>query len=388
MSTPLTIALDAMGSDHAPAPEVAGAVAAVKEYGIRLLLVGQEERLQKALAAYPAAARANIEIVPASEVITMEDTAVRAVRTKRDSSVHGCARLVKSGRAVGLVSAGNTGAIMATSKLMLGTLEGVQRPALATVVPTAGGRAAILIDVGANVDCRPDHLEQFAVMGATYFDVILGCDRQDAVAGPRVGLLSIGEEESKGNELTHEAFALLRQLPLNFVGNVEGRDIYRGNVDVIVCDGFVGNVALKISEGLVETVRSTLQEELARTWASRLGYLLSRGAFLTLKKRLDYTEYGGAPLLGVRGVVIICHGRSNAKAIKSAIRVAAESAQRAINQQIESQIQKLRPPDAPAVTTPQPTLTGAGPRSAAPSDPLAPGGAGTLGPVPPGAVQS
>src|SRR6185312_245270 len=204
---PITLALDAMGSDTAPAPEVEGAVAAVREYAhLNLLLVGLQAPLERALAAYPAADRVRIEIVPASEVITMEVKAVRAVRTKRDSSVHGCARLVKSGRAVGLVSAGNTGAVMATSKLMLGSLAGVQRPALATVIPTAGGRAAILIDVGANVDCRPEHLEQFAVMGEIYYRVILGCDRADATPGPRVGLLSIGEEDIKGNDLTREAF--------------------------------------------------------------------------------------------------------------------------------------------------------------------------------------
>ncbi len=332
-----------MGSDHAPVPEVAGAVAAAREYGVKILLVGLEARLQTALNAYAAADRQNIEIVAASEVITMEDKAVRAVRTKRDSSIHVCARLVKTGQAVGLVSAGNTGAVMATSKLMLGSLAGVHRPALAALVPTAGGRAAILVDVGANVDCRPDHLEQFAVMGEIYYRVILGCDRTDVVAGPRVGLLSIGEEESKGNELTREAFGLLRHLPINFVGNVEGRDIFRGHVDVIVCDGFVGNVALKISEGLVETIRGTLRELLSSTWSTRIGYLLSRRAFVTFKKRLDYTEYGGAPLLGVRGIVIICHGRSNAKAIKSAIRVAAESSTHAINLQIEEQIGRIRP---------------------------------------------
>lgn len=343
-----------MGSDHAPAPEVDGAVAAAREYGVKILLVGLEERLRHALNSYKPADRQNIEIIPATEVITMEDKAVRAVRTKRDSSIHVCARLVKSGRAVGLVSAGNTGAVMATSKLMLGSLEGVQRPALATVVPTAGGRAAILIDVGANVDCRPEHLEQFAVMGSIYARVILGCDRTDAVEGPRVGLLSIGEEEIKGNELTREALGLLRQLPLNFVGNVEGRDIYRGKVDVIVCDGFVGNVALKISEGLVDAVRSSLRQELSRTLRNKIGYLLARPAFAALQKRLDYSEYGGAPLLGVRGSVIICHGRSNAKAIKSAIRVAAESATHAINRQIETQLGRLQPATSESAPNPDP----------------------------------
>ena len=345
--TPVTIALDAMGSDQAPGPEIAGAIAAVREFGVRVLLVGREPELRAALAACPAAEREAIEIVAASEVITMEDKAVRAVRTKRDSSVHVCARMVKTGRAAGLVSAGNTGAVMATSKLMLGSLAGVQRPALATVVPTAGGRAAILIDVGANVDCRADHLEQFAVMGEIYYRTILGCDRADAVPGPRVGLLSIGEEEIKGNELTHEAFGLLRRLPINFIGNVEGRDLYNGAVDVIVCDGFVGNVALKISEGLVETVRSLLKELLASSVSSRIGYWLSRRAFAAFKKRLDYSEYGGAPLLGVRGIVIICHGRSNAKAIKNAIRVAAESASRDINRQIEAQLGHIRPSEQP-----------------------------------------
>jgi glycerol-3-phosphate acyltransferase PlsX len=340
-----TIALDAMGSDAAPAPEVAGAIAAARELGVKVLLVGLEPKLREALAAYPAAQRANIEIVPATEVITMEDKALRAVRTKRNSSVHVCARLVKSGQADGLVSAGNTGAVMATSKLVLGSLAGVQRPALATVIPTAGGRAAILIDVGANVDCRPEHLEQFAVMGEIYYRVVLGgTPLAGGGAGPRVGLLSIGEEEIKGNDLTREAFALLRQLPLNFIGNVEGRDIFQGNVEVIVCDGFVGNVALKISEGLVETIRSLLRELLNSSLPSRLGYLLARPAFDAFKKRLDYSEYGGAPLLGVRGIVIICHGRSSAKAIKNAIRVAADSASRQINQEIETRLGHIGEP--------------------------------------------
>ncbi len=341
-----TIALDAMGSDSAPAPEIEGAVAAARELGVKVLLVGLEPKLRAALDAYPPAQRANIEIVPATEVITMEDKAVRAVRTKRNSSVHVCARLVKNGQAAGLVSAGNTGAVMATSKLMLGSLAGVQRPALATVIPTAGGRAAILIDVGANVDCRPEHLEQFAVMGEIYYRVVLGERGAAQGAGPRVGLLSIGEEEIKGNDLTREAFALLRQLPLNFIGNVEGRDIFQGDVEVIVCDGFVGNVALKISEGLVETIRGLLRELLSSSLPSRLGYLLARPAFAAFKKRLDYSEYGGAPLLGVRGIVIICHGRSNAKAIKNAIRVAAESASRQVNREIETRLSRIGQPAA------------------------------------------
>lgn len=332
---PLTIALDAMGSDCAPHPEVAGALQAARQYGLRVLLVGLEPSLRAELARLGGAERAapgQVEIVPAAEVIRMDEKAIRAARTKRHSSIHVATRLVRDGEAAGLVSAGNTGAVMAIAKLMLGSLPVVQRPALAAVFPTAAGSAAVMLDVGANVDCRPEHLEQFAIMGEIYHRVILASKR------PRVGLLSIGEEEIKGNDLTREAFALLRQLPIEFIGNVEGRDVYNGNVDVIVCDGFVGNVALKISEGLVETVRSLLKQSLESTLASKIGYVLSRRAYARFKKRLDYSEYGGAPLLGVRGIVIISHGRSNANAIKNAIRVARDFHLRRINQQIESEI--------------------------------------------------
>jgi len=221
---------------------------------------------------------------------------------------------------------------MATAKMVLGALPGVDRPALAAVVPTALGTAAILLDVGANVDCKPENLEQFAVMGAIYFRSIFGTRR------PRVGLLSIGEEEGKGNELTRESFQLLKQLPLNFIGNVEGRDVYNGQVDVIVADGFVGNVALKISEGIANLVRYVLKESLRATITAQVGYLLSRSAFSDFKKRLDHTEYGGAPLLGVKGVCIITHGSSNANAIKNAIRVAAEFSERNINADIEREL--------------------------------------------------
>lgn len=352
-----------MGSDGAPRPEVAGAIAAAREYGIRVLLVGQEAVLRPALAAAGGAGRAApgaIEIVDAPEVIRMDEKAVRAVRTKRKSSIHIAARLVREGEAVGLVSAGNTGAVMATAKMALGSLPVVQRPALAAVVPTAAGGAAVMLDVGANVDCRPEHLEQFAIMGEIYHRVIL------ASARPRVGLLSIGEEEIKGNDLTRETFSLLRQLPMDFIGNVEGRDVYNGNVDVIVCDGFVGNVALKISEGLVETVRSLLKTSLQSTWASKLGYALSRGAYARFKRQLDYSEYGGAPLLGVRGVVIIAHGRSNAKAIQNAIRVAREFHIRRINEQIEAEILRHPVPGAAPLAAAAPTAEGEGAAPAAP----------------------
>src|SRR5262252_6177299 len=229
---------------------------------------------------------------------------------------------------------------MATAKIVLGAMPGVDRPALAAVFPTAPGNPAMLLDVGANVDCTPQNLEQFAVMGDVYFRAMFG--KRPGAHGPRVGLLSIGEEESKGNDLTREAFQLLKQLPLNFVGNVEGRDLYNGKVDVIVADGFVGNVALKTSEGVANLVRATLKESLKATITRQVGYLLSRSAFADFKKRLDHTEYGGAPLLGVKGVCFITHGSSNANAIKNAIRVAAEFAESGINDAIEQGLARIK----------------------------------------------
>src|SRR3979411_1180623 len=345
---PSVIALDAMGSDRAPKPEVEGAIQAARQYGTRVLLVGPENTLKAELARHRAPARLPIEIIHASEVITMRDKAAQAVRTKRDSSMRVGLRLVREGRASGFVSAGNTGAAMATAKMVVGALPGVDRPALAAVFPTAPGTAAILLDVGANVDCKPHNLEQFAVMGEIYFQSVFGhtMTRSSFSAGkrPRVGLLSIGEEETKGNELTREAFQLLKKLPLNFVGNVEGRDLYNGNVDVIVADGFVGNVALKISEGVANLVRSTLKESLKATITRQVGYMLSRSAFADFKKRLDHTEYGGAPLLGVKGVCFITHGSSNANAIKNAIRVASEFAGRRINDKIMRELALARVP--------------------------------------------
>src|SRR5712691_2480136 len=261
---PSVIALDAMGSDKAPKPEIEGALQAARHHGVRVLLVGPGPRLKAELARDPGARRLPVEVVHASEVITMEDK-VQAVRSKRDSSMRVGLRLVREGRAAGFVTAGNTGAAMASAKMVLGALHGVDRPALAAVFPTAPGTAAILLDVGANVDCKPHHLEQFAVMGEIYFRSMFGGMFENKAFGrsmfgrrPRVGLLSIGEEETKGNELTRESFQLLKRLPLNFVGNVEGRDLFSGHVDVIVADGFVGNVALKTSEGVANLVRATL----------------------------------------------------------------------------------------------------------------------------------
>jgi phosphate acyltransferase len=325
------IALDAMGTDRAPKPEIEGAIQAARQ-GIKVLLVGPAELVQAELDRHVSASLLPIEIVHATEIITMEDKAVQAVRTKRDSSIHVGLRLVREGRAAGFVTAGNTGAAMATAKMVLGGIPGVDRPALAAVFPTAVRTVAILLDVGANVDCKPHNLEQFAIMGEIYFRSMFGTRR------PRVGLLSIGEEEGKGNELTRESYDLLRQLPLNFIGNVEGRDIYSGRVDVIVADGFVGNVALKTSEGVANLVRSTLKETLKATITRQVGYLLSRSAFSDFKKRLDHTEYGGAPLLGVKGVCFITHGSSNTNAIKNALRVASEFESRSINHKIEKEL--------------------------------------------------
>jgi len=332
---PSVIALDAMGSDRAPKPEIEGAMHAARHYGIHVVLVGQEPAIRPELARFPAAASLPLQVIHAGEVISMEDKAVQAVRAKRDSSLRVGLRLVREGKAAGFVTAGNTGAAMATAKMVLGGLPGVDRPALAAVIPTVIGTAAILLDVGANVDCKPHNLEQFAVMGEIYFRSMFGTRK------PRVGLLSIGEEEGKGNDLTREAFPLLKQLPVNFVGNVEGRDLYNGKVDVIVADGFVGNVALKTSEGVANLVRATLKESLKATITRQVGYLLSRSAFADFKKRLDHTEYGGAPLLGVKGVCFITHGSSNANAIKNALRVAAEFAELRINDKIEKELAQI-----------------------------------------------
>jgi len=358
---PSVIALDAMGSDRAPKPEIEGAIHAARNYGVRVLLVGQESAIKAELDRHLAASRLPMEIVHASEFITMEDKAVQAVRAKRDSSMRVGLRLVREGRAAGFVTAGNTGAAMASAKMVLGALHGVDRPALAAVFPTAPGTAAILLDVGANVDCKPHNLEQFAVMGEIYFRSMFAetrfGDMRSSRTGsigrrPRVGLLSIGEEETKGNELTRESFQLLKRLPLNFIGNVEGRDLFNGHVDVIVADGFVGNVALKVSEGVAGLVRSALKESLKATITRQVGYLLSRSAFIDFKKRIDHTEYGGAPLLGVKGVCIITHGSSNANAIKNAIRVAAECAKRQINGSIEQGLAALRPAAVEAEAAP------------------------------------
>ena len=335
----VTIAVDAMGSDHFPKPEVEGAFLAAKCFDVKVVLVGIEDVIRKQLDHHHGWDSLPIEIRHASEQITMEDSAGKAVRAKKDSSIRVASRLVKAGEAHGVVSAGNTGAVMVTTKMVQGMLRGVDRPALASAFPTVTGGSAIMLDVGANVDCSGKMLAQFAVMGSAYARIILKID------SPRVGLLSIGEEEHKGNELTHEAFPLIKALPgVNFIGNVEGSDVYTGDVDVIVCDGFVGNVALKTSEGLVEAIRLMLRESMVKTPTRKLGAFLSRGAFDDFKKRVDYTEFGGAPLLGLNGICVICHGRSNAKAISNAIRIAKEFSLGRIDEAVASELAQVPSP--------------------------------------------
>jgi glycerol-3-phosphate acyltransferase PlsX len=325
----IKIAVDGMGSDNSPRSEIEGSIQASRDYGVHVILVGRESVLAPLLKGQ--AHGSLVEVVHASEVITMDEQPVAALRKKKDSSIHVAADLVRQGLASGLVSAGNTGAVMAISKMVMGAVPGVDRPALAAVLPTLKGHA-VLLDVGANVSCRPHHLVQFAIMGHLFSKKIVG------ISSPRVGLMSVGEEESKGNDLTKEVHKALKEISLNFIGNVEGRDIYNGRADVIVCDGFTGNVALKTSEGLIEAVLQLLKDELSSNLQAKLGALLSQQSFKRLKKRLDYSEYGGAPLIGLQGLSIICHGRSSSNAIKNAIRVAKEFAENRVNEKLQAEL--------------------------------------------------
>ncbi len=308
----MRIAVDAMGGDHAPEAIVAGALTAARRLGIGLLLVGAKSAIERELARHAASRSVDLEIVDAPERVEMAESAAAALRRKPAASIRVAAEAVKDGRASAVFSAGHTGAAVIAAHAAFGRLPGVDRPALATIIPTRRA-PAVLLDSGATVECRPQHLVQFAIMGSAYARVALGCET------PRVGLLSVGTEEGKGNELTREAHQLLKSAPVAFVGNIEGRDVYSGEADVIVCDGFTGNVTLKISEGLVETVERLLLDELSSTVGTRVGYLLSRQAFLRFRKRVDYSEYGGAPLIGLDGLCVIGHGRSSAKAVRSAV---------------------------------------------------------------------
>ncbi|HSP34331.1 MAG TPA: phosphate acyltransferase PlsX [Thermoanaerobaculia bacterium] len=328
------IAPDAMGGDHAPDEIVKGALLAAKEYPVEILLVGKEEVVSAKLKEFGDGSASRIQVVDAREVVEMDDPALTPIRKKRNSSIRVCANLVKEGRADAMVSAGHTGAAMTSAYMVLGTIEGVDRPALAAILPNADGYT-VLLDVGANVDSKPEYLREFAVMGHFYSQMLFGRSE------PRVGLLSIGEEEGKGNELTRETFRVMKETGLNFIGNAEGRDVFNGNFDVIVCDGFIGNVVLKASEALGEMVKNGLKRELTQNVVRRAGAFLVKGGLKSLMTRMDYTEYGGAPLLGVNGGCIVCHGRSNAKAIKSAIRVARDFAENEIDTKIREKIGEL-----------------------------------------------
>lgn len=332
----MKIAVDAMGGDNAPQAVVEGSVLAAEEYSVPIVLVGDEARVNAELKKYRK--NQHITVKHASEVIAMDESPTQSVRKKKDSSLRVCFDLVRAGSADAVVSAGNSGAAMAAGIFLFRKLTGVERPAIAVSVPTMKG-SAVLIDVGGNVDCKPMHLTQFAIMGAAYARHALKKDR------PKVGLLSNGEEEAKGNELTRESHALIKKTSVNYVGYVEGRDIYRGDIDVVVTDGFVGNIVLKLSEGLVEAVTAMLTKEIKASVSSKLGYMLSKGAFKNLKKKIDYAEYGGAPLLGIDGVCIISHGRSNAKAIKNAILRASEYLATNVNAHIVEEIGKNTGPE-------------------------------------------
>lgn len=329
------VVLDGMGSDHAPHVEIDGALAATRDFDIGVILVGQPHKLEPELrrCGWRGDGDRGIELVEAAEVIGMDDPVATSVRRKKKSSLRIGTKLVIEGKGDGFVSAGNTGAAMATAKMVIGTLPGVDRPALAALIPTKAAKPVLLLDVGANSECKPHHLAQFAVMGDAYSRAVLGTDR------PSVGLMSIGEEEAKGNDLTKEAFPLLKQLSnINFVGNVEGRDVFAGLVDVIVTDGFTGNVMLKLSEGLTEAMLAMLKRELTATAVTKAGAVLAKPAFRSIKKRLDYSEYGGAPLLGVRRIVVIGHGRSNARAIRNAIKNVKEFSENRASERIEKGI--------------------------------------------------
>jgi glycerol-3-phosphate acyltransferase PlsX len=325
----MKIALDAMGGDNGPSVVVSGAKMACEAFPVELILVGDETALKKAMAE-SGGSHPSLSICHANTQIEMGESPLM-VRRKKDASICVATELVKRKEAVAVISAGNTGASMAAAFFILGALPGIDRPAIATPLPTLKG-VSVLIDAGANVDCKPKHLAAFAMMGDVYAKDILG------ISKPKVGLLNIGEEESKGNELTKEAFKLLQEAPIDFIGNLEGKELYAGTADVIVCDGFVGNVALKVSEGLAETIVQFLKSEIMASFQGRLGGLLLQPALKRFKTKIDYAEYGGAPLLGIDGISIVSHGRSTPKAIKNAIRVAKESYEKGVNRHIQEEI--------------------------------------------------
>ena len=328
----MKIVVDAMGGDHAPEASVEGAVMAAREYETEIILTGLSDQIHSILNRLDPDHHLSIQVVHADEVVEMHDSPSKVLRSKRKSSMKVGLDLVKEGKASAFLSAGNTGAVLAYSTIILRPLKGVDRPAIAIQLPTLKGDA-ILLDAGANVDCKTNQLFQFGIMGHVFAEYILG------KKNPLVGLLSIGEEDGKGNEIVKEAFQMLKASHINFIGNVEGKEVYRGNADVIVCDGFTGNVALKISESLAEMIGSNLKRLFKSNWLSKLGYLLLKPKLDEFKKKVDYSETGGAPLLGVNGVVIIAHGSSSPKAIKNAINRAQELSEKNINAHIQQGIE-------------------------------------------------
>lgn len=336
----IVVAVDVMGGDHAPSHEIAGAVMAARRWRMPILLVGQIDQIQHELTCHQID-DLDISVRQAAEVVGMHESASGAVRKKKDSSIRVAFDLVKNGEAQAVVSTGNSGATMAAGMFVLKRIAGIERPAIATIVPNLKDQTVIL-DVGGNVDCKPAHLVQFALMGSVYAKQALGKSR------PRVALLSNGEELSKGNELTRETHRQLEHTTLNYKGYVEGRDIYNGAVDVVVCDGFVGNVVLKVSEGLADALGRMLRTEFEGRVMARLAYILARPALNTFRKKIDYAEYGGAPLLGIEGTAMICHGSSSPRAIMNAIRMAHDSAARQVTEQLARSISEVFG-DRPAV---------------------------------------
>lgn len=326
------IALDAMGGDRGSKELIAGALLAVDGSDLRVSLVGDEVRLQEHLKSFSTSSenQRRIQVIHSSQVVGMNEYPVDAIRKKKDASVMVAFDLVRRGEADAVVSAGNSGATLAAAVRKLGRLDGISRPGIASNFPTQK-KPVVLMDIGANTECRPKHLLQFGIMAVAF-------SRMNGVKNPRVGLLTIGEETGKGNSLVKEAYPLLQRSTLNFVGNVEGSDVFKGDVDVIVCDGFVGNICLKISEGLAESAMKMLRDEILKSLSAKLGYLLAKSAFKSFKKRVDYAEYGGAPLLGINGSGIICHGTSSSHAIKNAIFKAAQMVKEDINQHISKDL--------------------------------------------------
>lgn len=321
------IAVDAMGGDFGPSVVVPGAVDAARERGLKLLLVGDRQKVEEELAKLPLDG-VEAEVVHASEVAGMDEKPSDILRRKKDASIQVVCRLVRDGHAHGIVSAGHSGASVACGMFIMGRVPGVERPALASVMPTEK-QPIVLLDVGANVDCKPHHLFQFGLMADAFARDLIGYE------SPRIALLSIGEEEGKGNTLVKESYELFKMAQnINFVGNVEGRDLFTGDVDVVVCDGFVGNVALKLSEGLSSSMSRVLKRELLSGFLPKLGTFLARSAFRRFARIVDYAEYGGAPLLGLQGIAIVCHGKSNAKAITSAVDMAATFVEKKTNERV------------------------------------------------------